>query len=221
MNDKRPLIVTGLVLLLIIALIGSVIFYLINFIRGRQANEQATRDIFPRTSMNVVVVNPTASPSAIPAATAAPAQVAQQPVTGVSSDGTSKTINGSGFQLMVPKNWGVASCSNSQNLELDPYEGNDVTFGCSRAVKPVTLIVGANTCSGGQAVTIGNIQARKIVDNNFVTRDGKGTQYHWCTQTTPSLDITHRVGSGTAFSAEDFSATVEQIISTFTPAAGS
>lgn len=217
MNDKRPLIVTGLVLFLIIALIGFVIFYLVNFIRGRQSNEQATRDIFPRSSMNVVVVSPAASPASTPSAT----QVTQQPATGLNSDGTSKTITGNGFQLMIPGNWGVLSCNNSKNLEFSPNDGSDTTVNCTRAVKPVTVLVGINSCAGGQVITLGNVQVRKIVDNNFKTRDGKGTQYHWCTQTSPSLDITHRVGSGTAFSADDFSAAVEQVITTLSVGGGS
>src|SRR3982074_2353333 len=113
MNDKRPLIVTGAVLLLILILIGGVIFYLINFIRSRQTTDQATRDIFPRSSTNIVVNNPTPSPSANfvrPAATAAPNQVAQQSPNvqsiGVRNSGNSKIITSQGFQLAVPQNWG-------------------------------------------------------------------------------------------------------------------
>ncbi len=221
MNDKRPLIVTGLVLLLILVLIGGVIFYLINFIRGRQTTEQATRDIFPRSSMNVVIENPSASPQASPAVTTTPNQSPNVQSVGVSNRGNSKIITSQGFQLAVPQNWGTLTCLNSKNFELDPYNAADSTANCVKAIKPVTFLVGKNSCAGGQIVTLGNIQVRKIVDTNFVTRDGRGTQYHWCTQTTPSVDITHRVGTGTAFAKDDFSAAVEQIISTFTLAAGS
>lgn len=219
MNDKRPLIVTGLVLLLIIVLIGGVIFYLVNFFRSRQDNQQATQDIFPHSSMNVVVVGPDGSPSPTPLASPVTGQANQNTVTGV--NGNSKFINASGVGLSFPTNWGVLTCSNSKNFELDPYNNSDVTVSCAKATKPITILVNKSSCADGQVITLGNTQVRKTVDTNFITREGRGSQYHWCTQTTPSLDITHRVGTGTAFSQDDFSTAVEQMISTFTPAAGS
>lgn len=215
MTDKRPLIVTGLVLLLIIALIGGVIFYLINFIKGRQTQE-ASSDIFPKTSMNVVVVTPT--PSGLVAASPNPPSTpaAQQSVVGTSSDGNSKTYTGQGFQLTFPKTWGVTTCSNTKHFELDPYNSSDQTIVCSRATKPITVLVGQSSCVGGETAMLGNTQVAKNKDNSFRTRDGNGVQYHWCTKSGVSLDITHRVGSGTAFAQDDYSKAVEQMISTLT-----
>src|SRR5581483_2817476 len=138
MNDRRPLIVTGLVLLLIIALIGGVIFYLVNFIRSRQDTGEATSNIFPTTSANIVIANP--SPSVYPVASTTPNQTAQTPTTGI--NGNSKFINTGSFQLSFPNSWGVLSCSNSKNFELDPYNSTDSTVTCSHATKPVTVLVG-------------------------------------------------------------------------------
>jgi hypothetical protein len=214
MSERRTLIVTGLVLLLIIALVGAVIWYLVGFIRGRQ-QDTATQDLFPQTSANVVVVTPSPTTSAV-ANNPAPTQAPNVQAATVTTSQNNKVYAASNFQFSFAKNWGLTACSNSKNIELDPYNATDTTLACGRAIKPITVLVNQNSCVGGTVVTLGNTQARKVVDTHYVTRDGSGTQYHWCTLSGPQLDITHRVGSGTAFSQDDFSGAVEQMISTLT-----
>ncbi len=207
MEDKRTLVATGLVILLIIVLVGWVVFYLVSFIRGRQMQQEATQDLFPRASVTPTPIesgwSPPSSPSPVASTAPNPLTVGQN----------NKTYSGASFQLSFPKDWGLLTCSNSQNFELDPNNPNDqLAVACNLATKPVTFLVGQNSCRGGRLITLGSVRVRKVVNNNFVTANGRGIQYHWCTQTNPSLDITHRVGTGTAFSSQDYSSEVESII---------
>ena len=125
---------------------------------------------------------------------------------------------GNGFTLRYPKNWGILTCNNSDNFELDPTNPADqIGVTCERALKPITVIVGKKAQCQGDMVTLGNVKVikSKIMDDN-------GTDYRWCTQTVPDLDITHRVSKtpSRATSKQDYSAAVEQMISTFTPGSG-
>lgn len=225
MQDKKPLIVTGLVLLLILVLVGAVIFYLVSFPRSRQAPE-ATGDLFPRSSFSPVV---SPSPGSVTLASPSPV-VSSAPVTGSTgavytnpSNPNQKIYAGSGFQLTYPQNWGILTCSNSQSFEFDPYNSRDqISIVCNRAVKPVTVQVTRGGCAGGQSVTLGNVQVRESIDNAFNTSAGTGTQYKWCTQTSPTLIFTERVGRGSsAYGRDDFSAQVKQVISSLSFPAGS
>lgn len=213
MQDKRPLIITGLVLLLILVLIGAVIFYLVNFIRSRQTPE-ATSDLFPKSSASVSF-SPTPSVSGLVYASTAPS--ASPTVSNNNPNANNpnlKTYIGAGFQVSYPKNWGLLTCSNSKSFEFDPYNSNDqIGVVCSQATKPITVQVRNSGCAGGESISLGNLQIQRSKDPNFNTAVGNGIQYMWCTKTNPTLVITHRVGNGTAYSTNDFSTQVEQMIS--------
>lgn len=225
MSERRTLLVTGIVVVLIIALIIGVIWYLFNFIKARQNQPAATSDIFPRTSATIIV---SSQPSQAPQGTVAPIAtsvpvaaktptptVIPTPISNPSNPAT-KIYTGSGFTITYPKTWGLLTCNNSKNFEFDPYNSTDqLNFGCNFAVKPITVIVGQTSCPGS-IVTLGTTKVIKSVKTGT-----KGTIYRWCTQTSPMLDITHRTASTTqtGYSKDDFSAHIEEIISksTFSP----
>src|SRR5258708_31480580 len=121
MSERRTLIVTGLVVVLIIALILGVVWYLFNFIRARQTTQPATSDIFPRSSNNIVVnassdpnsgqtIFPTTAPSATnapgasktPSSTPTPTLVPTPTVS--QTNPNLKVYSGPGFTLAYPKN---------------------------------------------------------------------------------------------------------------------
>ncbi|SRR5258708_1281427 len=209
-DQKKSVIITIVVALVILAILFGTIFYLIKLFQGRSATNNAP--LFPAAS-NIP------STSSLPVSSETPAP------TGLSTSnsspflpGTYKVYNGAGFSLQFPKTWGILTCKNSQNFEFDPYSPQDqLGVVCGNAVKPMTVIVGNATCQG-QTVTLGNTQVVKS------QRTGsKGKIYEWCTKTTPMLDITHRVAPQTqpGYSADDFSAEVEKVISSMRFAQGS
>jgi hypothetical protein len=208
--QRRTLIVTGAVLLIILVIIFGTVFFLIRTILNRPSTSP-TPSPLDRVGL---FPNESASPTAtLPGVTATPGPVndnnPQPPVTG-----DLETFSGPVFQAQYPKNWGILTCNNSRNVELDPGSSNDqLNIGCDIAAKSVTIIVGQNTCTGGQVVTLGGMQVRKVVGPVQTNLGGSGTQYHWCTLTPTPLDITHRVGTGRAFSADDHAQQVEQMIS--------
>jgi hypothetical protein len=251
MSERRTLIVTGIVVVLIIALILGVVWYLINFIRNRQTgSETATSDIFPRSTSSIEVSSaptssplysstpipsptpfkgtnatpsprPTPTPVATPVVTPRPTSttVASSPVpTANPNNPATKIFNAQGVTVTYPKTWGLLTCNNSSNFELDPNNGTEqLNFNCNFAVKPITFIVGPKTCTG-QTITLGNTKVIKSV------RQGtKGTIYEWCTQTTPELSITHRTAATNqpGYSVTNFSAEVENIITNLKFASGS
>ena len=202
--QKKTLIVTTIALLLVLVLVFGTIFYLVKFIQSRQ-KQASTQTTFQ-----------TSTSSAIP--TFNPLQVATGSAALNSADANSKTYNAAGIQISYPKTWGLLTCSNSENIEFDPYNKTDqLKVACDLAQKPITVLVGPNSCPG-DVVKLGSVTVTKSK-----TTTTTGVKYRWCTKTTPSLDITHRVSTETkrGFSKDDFSAEIEKMISTLRFANGS
>lgn len=194
MEDKtRALIVTGAVLLLILALIIAAIFYLIRFIQGRQAGITATN------TQNSINFSPSPEADGVISNGSAPV-----------NQGDFKTYNGTGFQLSYAKNWGILTCSNSQNVEFDPTNGTDqLKVACDYAQKPITVIVGAQ-CEG-QTTQIGTMQVVKSQKQL-----SQGTEKAWCVKTGGSnLLFTNRVSGNEVrgYGKEDQTSAIEQMIS--------
>jgi hypothetical protein len=201
MEDKtRALIVTGAVLLIILALIIAAIFYLIRFIQGRTSS----------TSQNQQTRQINFSPS--PAASGIPGQQTSGTTPnpgGTQVSGDVKNYNGNGFQLSYPKNWGLLTCSNSQNVEFDPYSPVDqLGVQCDYAQKPVTVVVGV-TCNGA-TTDVGGVPVVKS------KRDlSKGVENSWCLNAgNTGLQITNRVSTQDArgYGKDDISNQIEQMI---------
>ncbi len=192
--ERKSLVATALVGLVVLAIIIGSIYYLIQFIRNRNttnvANNQVTASASPIASGQVAVdVN----------------QGNTQPVSG-----DFKSYNAGDFQMAYPKNWGVLTCSNSSNIELDPTNGQDnLKVACSTATKPVTIIKDATGCTNGEMIDLGTFKVSRTK-----ATEGDYTRYEWCTKTVPALYITHRVSNdgSPATSKEDFSKQVEDMI---------
>lgn len=193
--ERRSLIATALVGIVVLAIIIGSIYYLIQFIRNRQANTNVANN----------QVQASVSPSPVGSA---PIQVnqGQQPATG-----DFKTYNAGDYQITYPKNWGLLTCNNSQNVELDPTNGQDQAgVACSVATKPITIIKNATGCVGGEIVDMGSYKVAKTK-----ATEGGYTRYEWCTKTNVPLYITHRVSddNSPATSKDDVSRQVEELIS--------
>lgn len=198
MDQRRTVIITALVGLVILALLAGTIIYLINFLR-RGGGIFTSRTVSPSP-----IVSP--SPSPVPGGIVpVPVPVGGSPVP------NKQTFTGQGFELRYPREWGLLTCGNSRNFELDPANNVDqLGVSCDRSVKPVTIIVGGGGCQG-ETVNLGGVTA---VRSKATTQTG--VNYRWCTQTQPILDITHRVSpvGGRATSRDDFSKEIEEMIST-------
>lgn len=130
------------------------------------------------------------------------------PQTGV---GDIKTYVADGFIVKYPVTWGLLTCSNSSNFELDPSNSQDIKGAvCEYAVKPVTFLVVSQASCQGETVALGSQQVTK----SKVVQNGT-TSYKWCTTVgNKQLEISHRVSSSgsRATSATDYSAQIEQVI---------
>jgi len=215
MDDQRKsLILTAVVTLIILALIVGLVIYLVRFVQNRQRGQVASNPSPPARVIPSASGNPGASilPAAsnVPVRSSAPLAVASNPP---ANTGNGTLYSGQGFKVRYPSNWGILTCSNSLNFEFDPTNGADqIKVACERALKPVTILVGTNANCTGDTVSLGNIKvvkAKNSVNGRSTTR--------WCTQTNPTLDITHRVSQTPqrATSTQDFSAQIEQMISTY------
>lgn len=196
MEDKtRALIVTGAVLLLILALIIAAIFYLIRFIQGRTSTRTAASPT-PTTQINF-------SPSPVDT-------IEQSAGQGATIAGT-KAYNASGFQINYPNNWGLLTCNNSQNIEFDPYNSTDqLRVACDWAQKPITIMVGV-ACGEGQTTQIGGMQVVKSQ-----RQLSKGTEYAWCVKAgNTNLLFTNRVSTeeSRGYGKDNQSQAIEQLIS--------
>lgn len=199
MEQRKTLIVTGVVFVLIILIIIGTIIYLVKTVGSRNS---ATISL--PSPEGLIIVSPSPQPYANPSASVVPSNL--------------KTYTGQGFSLHYPTSWGLLTCSNSHNFELDPTNSTDqLNVSCDNAVKPVTVIVGPASCQG-EAVKLGNNQ---VVRSK--TQDGADVSYRWCIAGNPNLDITHRVSpSGSrAASSVDYSSQIEQMISQIYFGAGS
>lgn len=146
--------------------------------------------------------------------TPAPSLQQPQPTTEgspVSTPAGQGEFKGDGFSLKYPANWGLLTCSTSQNIELDPYNPDKQTVPCDYAIKPVTVLVGDNWKCPEQTTQIGPHKVAK----SKISADGKIT-YQWCVRSDSKLlNITHRVSASgeRATSKDDFSSAIEEIIS--------
>jgi len=198
MDPKTRSIVVGAIALIILASLLGSIYYL----------TKVSKKITPTQ-------NSTDSLSRLPVSS-----VSSSPKTGGSNtaDNTTKLFVGQNVLFNYPKNWGLLTCSNSNNFEFDPLNGTDVkNVVCDVAIKPITILVGSNQACDGEKVKIGNLEVTKSK-----TELGSGDiNYRWCVSVgDKNWDITHRVSaSGSrATSTEDFSKAVEDLISKLQPA---
>lgn len=193
MDQKTKSIIVGALGLLVIASVLTIIIYLSKVSKG-PTGDQADSSL-----------------SRLPTTTVSPPP-ASVPATGQAN---LKTYVGRGFSFQYDKNWGLLTCNNSQNIELDPLSSTDqkdVT--CNYAVRPVTIMVNDGQRCGGDTITLGPNQ---VIRFKTVQPD---TTYRWClTVKGVNLDITHRVSpaGGQATSKEDFSSLVEDMIKTIRP----
>lgn len=209
-QQQRSLFFTAAVGLIILAIIVGSIYYLVKFIQTRVASSRQTQ---PSTQ----TVESSGSPQEVAEGEQTPEFSGDLPQTGsVASD--NKTYNGGSFQLSFSKNWGVLTCTNSANLELDPANGIDSKIECGSALKPVTIIVDDISGCSGENIKIGEtlaVKSKKV--------EGGYTSYQWCTKTEPVLNITHRVSKGgeKAVSPEDYYLKIEEMISSISFGRGS
>lgn len=213
-QQQRSLFFTAAVGLIILAIIVGSVYYLVKFIQSRVASSRQS----PQASVEIIAQasgSPEggsvqgeqifgASPGIIPQTGNLPAD--------------KKIYNSGSFQLIYPKNWGILTCNNSKNIELDPLSSSDNKITCESAVKPITVLLdNINGCEG-ENKKIGNtwvVKSKKV--------DGGYTLYRWCTKTDPVLNITHRVSKGgeKAVSPDDYSGQIEEMILKLTFVRGS
>lgn len=228
-QQQRSLVFTAAVGLIILAIIVGSIYYLVKFIQTRVSSSRQS----PQASVESIA-EASASPTegeniqgeqAITdstqqaqgsiqsgASTAQPAPTAETKG-GVSVVSDRKVFNSGSFQLSYPKTWGLLSCTNSKNIELDPKNGADSKIACNYSVKPITILVGDNSGCSGDTANIGSIAVTRSKQS-----EGGYTKYQWCTKTSPLLNITHRVSSTNdpASSKEDYSKQIEELIGKLT-----
>lgn len=193
MDQRNKVIIFGGVGLLILAVVFVSLFYILKSSKitkvTQSANVPNSLSRFPSVATTPVIANASVTPV-------------------LSND---KIFKGLGFTLNFPNNWGLLTCSNSNNFEFDPSGENRKNIVCDSALKPVTfLIVNKLNCSG-EPIKLGNNHVTKtktISDNGDIS-------YKWCTVVGgTSFDITHRVSQdgSRATSKDDFSKDVEKII---------
>ncbi len=200
----KTLLVSAFVLIIILAIIFGIIFSVVRIVQNR------------RTASTAGKATPT------PLVLASPTPFASSPQGGQPTQGTPTTnsqpntnfdiYSKGGVSFRYPKNWGLLSCNNSQNVELDPSSNVDQTnYVCDYALKPITILVGSSSCQAGESGSKGG-----VTFNKTQTQISGGTSYKWCTKTAPPLEITHRVSTdgSRATSKQDFSAQIEDLIST-------
>lgn len=201
MENKKAVMVAAIIALIVSAIIVGVIIFLTSLFRGRVSGPAVV----------------TSSP--VPALSSSPnnslpstSQLAPTPQSGAASN--VKIISIGDYTMNYPKSWGILKCSNSQSLELDPYDSADqLSVVCDYAVKPITILVTNNLNCPGEAIILG---ANRVVRSKISAADG--IDYRWCVigPGNSYLDITHRVSSSgdRATGKGDFSAQIEQMIST-------
>lgn len=208
MDPKTRAIIIGASALFILAAVVGVVVYLgrassslIGSNKPTSTNSLSELPVAPGNNTNTTTSN-------IPNTTNAINNTATQ-------NTNIKTYQGQGFNIKYPKEWGVLTCNNSQSFEFDPYSANDLRgIVCNEAIKPVTVLVTSQVKCQGETVKIGD---RSVVKSKTVGQNGD-IDYRWCLSATgKSLDITHRVSSSgsRATGKDDFSAQIEQIISSF------
>lgn len=182
-------------IILIAAVVTALVLLVVGFVRSRSNNK--TAEI--KTESNSRIDTPSVSSTSNVEPEAMPQTGSNQ-----------KTFVSNGNTFGFPNNWGVLTCNNSANFELDPNNSQDSQISCDIALKPITVLVNSNAACKGTATTISNITVSK-----YRMENARGIDYQWCfTRNGASYNITHRVSQfgvrGT--SKEDFSAAIEQMI---------
>lgn len=195
MDQRTKSIIFGAIGLLVLAAVLGTIIYLGKFTKTQSRIESDTTNNNSLLNLPVASVSPTTAP-----------RTGDRPAT------TLKAYVGQGYNVFYPAGWGLLTCNNSKNFELDPANSTDTkNFACNLAVKPVTVLVVDQLNCQGDKVKIGNYQVTKskaVTDNGVI-------DYRWCfTAVGKNFDITHRVSPMTtrAASKEDFSTQIEQMI---------
>lgn len=215
MEQRGPLLVTGLVILLILGIIAGTIYYL-----GRNSRRAVTSSPTPTSfEQNVGTtegVNPNSIPNTGIVPRSTPIPTSPQPV-----NANNKVYTGSGFRMEYPKNWGILTCNNSANIEFDPANASDQrNLVCDLALKPITVLVNKSGagCDGSQLNLGGN--------QFYKTRaaSGDNINYRWCMKVAPFLDVTHRVSKTNpqprATSKDDSAAQIETMLQTVRTGSG-
>lgn len=221
MNSRVIIIAIAAILLLILLFIG--VAYLLSRLFAPTSVEVITPTPTP---IAVVVPLPTAAPieTPVPTPTEIPTPTPTTPPTPTPASisliiptqppavapATIKILQGSGFTLFFPGNWGLLACNNSPNFELDPDNSTDQQITCDFAQKPITVLVRSTTtgCSGETLI----LGPNSVIHSISQTPDF--TVHRWCTLTQPVLDITHRVSpfSSSITSVVNHSTEIEQMI---------
>lgn len=202
MEDRKTLIVAGVIAVIALVLLGGLIFYLVKAFVGGSSSSSSTTNITTSSPIPNTGYTPSQGNQASPAPS------------------NTKTYNGSNFQLSYPSSWGLLTCSNSANFELDPTSGVDQKIGCTEAIKPVTIMVGNSLGCGGTTMSLGNnsvLYSKQTDSNGYIS-------YQWCTQNSPEvINFTERVSPNNdkATSVRDYSTEVQQIISSLKFGGGS
>lgn len=210
-QQQRSLIFTAAVGLIILAIIIGSIYYLVKFIQGRVAgNSQVQTSQQPINSESP-------EGGSVQGAQLTPDNEIPTPQVGNANPGK-KVYNGGSFQFAYPDKWGVLTCTNSQNIELDPANASDSKIACDLATKPITIVVGDIKGCQGDTSKIGSLDVVKSQGS-----EGEYLKYQWCTKTTPVLNITHRVSPNNerATSKVDYSSQIEDLIKNISFSAGS
>lgn len=202
----KTLLVSAFVLIIILAIIFGIIFSVVRIVQNRRT---ASTKVSPSP---LVLASPTPDQGAVSQDGQAPQTPANPPATVPGPSGDFDVYSKGGLSFRYPKSWGLLSCNNSQNVELDPVSNVDQSnYVCDYATKPITILVGSSNCPAGETGSKGGVTFTKSQ-----TAISGGTSYSWCTKTTPALEITHRVSTdgSRATSKQDFSKAVEDLIST-------
>lgn len=203
MEITTKTIIFAIISIILIAAILGGVFYLL---KNSKQIISTDKNSNPLSRLETVTNSPTPTPS-----------ISKNPTLPVTNNQivapvSTKVYQGGNFTINYPQKWGIVTCNNSQNFELDPYNSTDLkNYSCDRAIKPITILVSnsALNCSG-DTVKIGNstvIKSKTVTANWLKNR--------WCVNKNGvSLDITNRVApSGTGTGKDDFSSQIEQIIS--------
>lgn len=208
--DKGTILAIA-VIVLILAVIFGTIFYLSRFFGVKLP--------VINTSINptqVEIVNPN-DQNSLPSDNLPPNSNPQSSIPQTGGVLGIATYMVGGLQIQYPQNWGLLTCSDSKNFELDPTSSNRLQIDCSDAIKAVTVLVNTSLNCQGQTINLGvNRVIKQTKDNVFIRGLGYKKEYRWCVSATGvNFDITHRVSDQgyTASSKQDYSSQVEQIIS--------
>src|SRR3989344_1013487 len=124
MEGRGNLIAAAVIILLILAVVLGSIFYLTKTLN-------ININPFSSTNKATLTIKTSPTPSGTPSTIQPRNQgtnntlgtTSPQPLPNTSGQiqGNDAIYTGLGFQVLYPESWGVLTCTNSQNFELDPY----------------------------------------------------------------------------------------------------